>query len=85
MVMMLKREFTDAQKEARDSFNINTIVSAGAGSGKTSVLVARYLQLLSRGMAERFFEVLMKFWPLPLPEKQLRKCVPVFVKVFTIR
>jgi ATP-dependent helicase/nuclease subunit A len=52
MVMTLKREFTDAQKEARDSFNINTIVSAGAGSGKTSVLVARYLQLLSRGMAD---------------------------------
>ena len=37
---------TDEQRLAVESIDKNVIVSAGAGSGKTSVLVSRYLQVL---------------------------------------
>jgi ATP-dependent helicase/nuclease subunit A len=43
---MKMRKFTEKQLEAIHSLEQNTVVSAGAGSGKTSVLVERYLYLL---------------------------------------
>ncbi len=39
-------KFTDEQTAAVHSIECNTVVSAGAGSGKTSVLVERFLYLL---------------------------------------
>ena len=47
------REFTESQKDAIRSLETNTVVSAGAGSGKTSVLVERYLYLLQQGAARQ--------------------------------
>jgi ATP-dependent helicase/nuclease subunit A len=44
---------TDGQRHAASERAKNTIVTAGAGSGKTSTLVARYLGLLSEGLQPR--------------------------------
>jgi ATP-dependent helicase/nuclease subunit A len=44
---------TDGQRQAASERTKNTIVTAGAGSGKTSTLVARYLGLLSEGLLPR--------------------------------
>jgi ATP-dependent helicase/nuclease subunit A len=41
---------SDGQRQAASERAKNTIVTAGAGSGKTSTLVARYLGLLSEGL-----------------------------------
>jgi ATP-dependent helicase/nuclease subunit A len=43
---------TPAQQEAVDSLDTDCIVSAGAGSGKTRVLVERFLHILSRHLDE---------------------------------
>src|SRR3989338_2956566 len=39
----VKREYSSSQKEAIETFGKELCVSAGAGSGKTSVLVERFL------------------------------------------
>jgi ATP-dependent exoDNAse (exonuclease V) beta subunit len=39
-------DFTPTQQQAIEQFDQNICVSAGAGSGKTSVLVERFLQLV---------------------------------------
>ena len=43
------KEYTAEQIKAIESVNINTAVVAGAGSGKTSVLVERYIRLVAGG------------------------------------
>lgn len=48
--MSVKR-LTASQQAAVDSYGKNIALSAGAGSGKTMVLVERYLNLLTRGEA----------------------------------
>lgn len=47
------RKYTEEQLEAIHSLEQNTVVSAGAGSGKTSVLVERYLYLLQPGTGKK--------------------------------
>lgn len=42
-------ELTDSQKKAVETINKNVAVNAGAGSGKTRVLVERYIYLLENG------------------------------------
>ena len=44
---MAKVQFTDAQQSVIDARNANLLVSAAAGSGKTAVLTARILSLLT--------------------------------------
>ncbi len=44
-------EMTGEQKRAVEHFGSDVIVSAGAGTGKTRVLVARYCEILRRGLA----------------------------------
>ncbi len=44
-------EFTSAQKKAIETLEANVAVSAGAGAGKTRVLVERYLNILAREKA----------------------------------
>jgi ATP-dependent helicase/nuclease subunit A len=45
-------EFTDEQRQAVEHFGTNVFVNAGAGSGKTRILVARYVEILKRGLAD---------------------------------
>ncbi|HMM21894.1 MAG TPA: UvrD-helicase domain-containing protein [Selenomonadales bacterium] len=45
-------EFTEAQERAIRTLDANVAVSAGAGAGKTKVLVERYIHLLAEGRAE---------------------------------
>ncbi|MFH1861996.1 MAG: UvrD-helicase domain-containing protein [bacterium] len=45
--MTTLRNYTEAQKEAIGNSSPQVVVRAGAGSGKTSVLVERYLQLMT--------------------------------------
>ncbi len=47
---MADLEFTENQQRAIDARGKNLVVVAGAGAGKTRVLVARYLALLARGI-----------------------------------
>ena len=47
---MAEFEFTPAQKKAIQCIDRNVSVSAGAGSGKTRVLVNRFLYILSLGL-----------------------------------
>lgn len=42
--------YTQAQKQAIDSIEQNTAVVAGAGSGKTSVLVDRFIKIVASGV-----------------------------------
>ncbi len=44
-------EFTDEQRQVVEHFGTNVFVNAGAGSGKTRILVARYVEILKRGLA----------------------------------
>ena len=44
--------FTEEQRQTVEHFGSNVIVSAGAGSGKTRILVSRYIEILKRGLAE---------------------------------
>lgn len=46
---MASREWTKAQKEAIRARNRNILVSAAAGSGKTSVMIERVIELLRAG------------------------------------
>ena len=46
---MSELQFTPAQERAIHCIDTNVAVSAGAGSGKTRVLVQRFLYLISRG------------------------------------
>ena len=48
---MSELQFTPAQEKAIHCIDTNVAVSAGAGSGKTRVLVQRFLYLVSRGAA----------------------------------
>ena len=48
---MSKLQYTPAQERAIHCIDKNVAVSAGAGSGKTRVLVQRFLHLVSRGAA----------------------------------
>ena len=42
-----EKKFNEEQLKARDAIK-NSVVSAGAGSGKTTVLAQRYLQLVTK-------------------------------------
>jgi ATP-dependent helicase/nuclease subunit A len=48
-----KFELTDEQQQAAVERNKNVVVTAGAGSGKTRTLVARYVSLLAEGLEPR--------------------------------
>ena len=50
---MSELQFTPAQDRAIHCIDRNVAVSAGAGSGKTRVLVQRFLYILSRGTQQR--------------------------------
>ncbi len=43
-------DFTPQQREAIETIDENVVVSAGAGSGKTRVLVERFIRILREGM-----------------------------------
>jgi ATP-dependent helicase/nuclease subunit A len=43
--------YTPAQQEAITNLSGNMVVCAGAGSGKTRVLVERYIHILRQGEA----------------------------------
>ena len=45
----MKNELTAAQRLARDIENCDVIVSAGAGSGKTTVLTERLVRKIAEG------------------------------------
>lgn len=45
-------DWTDSQRNAVFNTDLSLVVSAGAGSGKTRVLVGRYVHLIESGMAE---------------------------------
>ncbi|MBQ9636005.1 MAG: UvrD-helicase domain-containing protein, partial [Acidaminococcaceae bacterium] len=47
---MAEFDFTPAQARAIHCIDKNVAVSAGAGSGKTRVLVQRFLHILSQGL-----------------------------------
>src|SRR5574344_1543024 len=48
-ITMSKREWTDAQRQAFSAKKGNFLISAGAGSGKTSVLTERIYELVKSG------------------------------------
>ncbi len=48
---MAERKLDEGQREAVRSIK-NAVVSAGAGSGKTTVLAERYLQIVEQGLAD---------------------------------
>lgn len=50
-------DFTPQQEEAIRTVDKNVAVSAGAGSGKTRVLVERFMYILRRGLAEPEYRV----------------------------
>ncbi|MFC7020213.1 MULTISPECIES: UvrD-helicase domain-containing protein [Haloarcula] len=43
-------ELTEEQREAADALDRNVTLTAGAGTGKTTTLTARYMRMLERGM-----------------------------------
>jgi ATP-dependent helicase/nuclease subunit A len=45
-------DLTEEQRRAADALDRNVTLTAGAGTGKTTTLTARYLRLLARGMGE---------------------------------
>jgi len=45
-------ELTEIQKKTVELTDFNVVVSAGAGTGKTAVLVARFINLVRSGLAE---------------------------------
>jgi ATP-dependent helicase/nuclease subunit A len=45
-------DLTDEQRRAADALDRNVTLTAGAGTGKTTTLTARYLRLLARGIGE---------------------------------
>ncbi len=49
--------FTEAQKQAIQTDEVDLVVVAGAGSGKTRVLVERYLRLLERYEPDRLLAI----------------------------
>lgn len=51
-------EWTDAQREAIETRGQRVIVSAGAGSGKTRVLVERFLRLLEENPSWRVVDII---------------------------
>jgi ATP-dependent exoDNAse (exonuclease V) beta subunit len=46
-------ELTDDQNQAATEIERDVLMTAGAGTGKTRTLVARYIYLLSTGLTER--------------------------------
>jgi ATP-dependent helicase/nuclease subunit A len=45
-------DLTDQQQAAADALDRNVTLTAGAGTGKTTTLAARYMRMLERGMAD---------------------------------
>ena len=45
-------KYTDEQRVAVESLDLSTVLTAGAGSGKTRVLVGRYVNILSKRRAD---------------------------------
>lgn len=45
-------QLTDEQQVAADTLNRNVTLTAGAGTGKTTTLTARYMRMLGRGLAD---------------------------------
>lgn len=45
-------KYTEEQRVAVESLDLSTVLTAGAGSGKTRVLVGRYVNILSKRMAD---------------------------------
>ncbi len=45
-------DLTDQQQAAADALDRNVTLTAGAGTGKTTTLTARYMRMLERGMAD---------------------------------
>ncbi len=49
----MPREFTNAQKQAIDTNALDVCVSAGAGSGKTGVLVERFVRIVTESLIKK--------------------------------
>lgn len=63
-------DFTKAQQEAIETLDRNVSVSAGAGSGKTRVLVERFVNILRQSLRQGGKQVVLPiFWLLPLRAK----------------
>ena len=50
-------EFTDEQKKAIETLDKSVLVSAAAGSGKTSVLIERIIRIILEGKANAVEDV----------------------------
>lgn len=50
-------KLTESQKQAINTINENLAVNAGAGSGKTKVLVDRYINILENGNLDKYSEI----------------------------
>ena len=59
-------QYTDEQKQAIETIDSNVAVSAGAGSGKTKVLVARFMYILEQSLAQKKPLGRRISWRLPL-------------------
>lgn len=68
---------TDEQNYAVDSLNVNTIVPAGAGSGKTRVLVERYLKIIDEyaNVSENIIENIVAITFTEKAAKEMKKRV----------
>lgn len=63
-------DFTPEQECAIETIESNISVSAGAGSGKTRVLVERFVNIIAKEKQLR-----MGYWQSPLRVRPQRKCV----------